>query len=275
MKTYPVTEVFINSSKLSHSMNFCRIPSLLFRLPGFGLSGPSPSRSSGFSLLLLAALLLSAAPALAQGTKLWTQSRFDEFEKGTPDGVQITSDGKLRSGPSAHELLTTPSSFVWSVATDKAGIVYLATGSPATVLRVNPEAKGDDRWVKLFETKAVAVQVLRVGPDGALYAATMPDGKVYRLKPDAAKPLDESTAEVVFDLSKIDSDGVKSGENKADDGKTSDNKTDSKNDNKARYIWDMTFDTGGGAVYSYGRTRVGVSNQCEPGEARRRDVFQE
>jgi hypothetical protein len=214
-------------------------------------------------------MLAACVPAMAQGTKLWTQSRFDEFEKGTPDGVQITSDGKLRSGPVAREVLTTPSSFVWSVATDKAGTVYLATGSPATVLRVNPgagnEGGGDDRWVKLFETKAVAVQVLRVGPDGALYAATMPDGKVYRIKPDEAKAgtkaLDESTAEVIFDLAKMD--GSKAGDPKSTDEKAVDGKTDS----KARYIWDMTFDaagrlyiaTGGpGAVY-----RVNVS-QAKP-----------
>ena len=274
MKTHPVTttEVFINSSKLSHSMNFCRISSFSLRLPskapGFKAAGRSLSSLRGSSFLLVAALLLATgASAAAQGTKLWSQSRFDEFEKGTPDGVQITSDGKLRSGPVAREMLTTPSSFVWSIATDKAGTVYLATGSPATVLRVNPEGKGDDRWVKLFETKAVAVQVLRVGPDGALYAATMPDGKVYRIKPDAAKAgakaLDESMAEVIFDLAKTQGDGAKAGDTKPADEKNSDGKTDS----KARYIWDMTFDaagrlyiaTGGpGAVY-----RVNVS-QAKP-----------
>jgi hypothetical protein len=61
-----------------------------------------------------------SAPLLAQGTKLWTQSRFEEFEKGTPQGVAIGSDGRLVSGPVASEVLTTPSSFVWSVAVDKA-----------------------------------------------------------------------------------------------------------------------------------------------------------
>ena len=252
---------YVNSSKLSDSMNLCRcFYSSPSRLPA----------SRGFSLFLSAALLLAAGlPAFSQGTKLWTQSRFDEFEKGTPDGVQITSDGKLRSGPVASEVLTTPSSFVWSVATDKDGNVYLATGSPATVLRVTPENRpgsksggnGDSRFVKLFETKALAVQALRVGPDGALYAATMPDGKVYRIKADTSTAVDESTAEVVFDLSKAEAakDDTKSTEaNKTTDGKT---------DGKAHYIWDMTFDSAGrlyvatggpGAVY-----RINV-RQSEP-----------
>jgi hypothetical protein len=252
----------MNLRRCFHPSSF-RLPSRLFR-------------SRGFSLLLPAALLLGVSvPALAQGTKLWTQSRFDEFEKGTPDGVQITSDGKLRSGPVATEVLTTPSSFVWSVATDKDGNVYLATGSPATVLRVTPEnrpgnsrvSKDDLRFVKLFETKALAVQVLRFGPDGSLYAATMPDGKVYRIKsgsgPDVSKTLDEASAEVVFDLSKA--------EGGKEDVKSSDSEDGKKTDSKARYIWDMTFDqagrlyvaTGGpGAVY-----RVDVSKAKPAAEA--------
>ena len=190
----------------------------------------------GFSIALAAALVASAGlTALAQGTRLWTQSRFDEFEKGTPDGVQITSDGKLRMGPTASEVVTTPSSFVWSVATDKAGTVYLATGSPATVLRI---AK-DGKITNLFESKAVTVQVLRIAPDGALYAATIPDGKVYRIQPDAAAAVNETNADVVFDLGKAESKGADG--NAADGAKTDGKPADS----KARYIWDMTFDSAG------------------------------
>jgi len=195
-----------------------------------------------------AGIAFSGLAASAQGTRLWTQSKFEEFEKGTPQGVAIGSDGKLRSGPAATEVLTTPSSFVWSVASSRNGI-YLGTGSPATVLRVNPDKT--DEQQKLFETKALAVEVVRVGPDGALYAATIPDGKVYRIKTDARTPADETTAEVVFDLAKFDAKPAETGT----DGKSSDGKAA---DSKARYIWDMTFDragklyvaTGGpGAVY--------------------------
>lgn len=223
-------------------MNFCRSSSP-FRLQS--------SVPFGFSLLVACLLTAwSCLAASAQGTRLWTQSKFEEFEKGTPQGVAIGSDGKLRAGPVAAEVLTTPSSFVWSVAAGKDGSIYLATGSPATVLKVSPGKTAEPRYTKLFETKAVAVQVVRVGPDGALYAATIPDGKVYRLKTDATTPADETTAEVVFDLGKVDA---------GPDAKTADSGSDAKSgDGKARYIWDMTFDragklyvaTGGpGAVY--------------------------
>jgi hypothetical protein len=204
-------------------------------------------------LIGTALVLVAAAPLSAQGTHLWTQSRFDELEKGVPQGVQITSDGKLRIGPSANEIVTTPSTYVWGVAADKAGIAYLATGSPSRVLRVTPDGK----TATLFETKALAVQALRLGPEGNLYAATLPDGKVYRLKTGASSAQDESTAEVVFDLAAMD--GVKPGAAKSevaidrsrgalDKGAAKNEETkveEAKPDAKSRYIWDMTFDTQG------------------------------
>ena len=255
-----------NSSKLSDSMNLRR---------GLCLSSSRLPGTRELSLLLPAALLLAVSmSALAQGTRLWTQSRFDEFEKGTPQGVQISSDGKLRNGPMATEMVTTPSSFVWSVAIGKDGGAYLGTGSPATVLRVNPDKTADPRFTKLFETKAVAVEVVRVGPDGALYAATIPDGKVYRIKPgsgpNAASALDENTAEVVFDLGRAGA-GLAEAEKTGDAEAANAKKPEGKTDGKARYIWDMTFDTAGrlyiatggpGAVY-----RIDVSKPKSVAEA--------
>ena len=204
---------------------------------------------SAFSVFALATALLAAAfaasqPAIAQTTRLWTQSQFEEFEKGTPQGVAIGSDGHLREGPGLTDLLTTPSTFVWSVAVDKSGVAYLGTGSPAAVLRVGPETGA--KPFALFETRDISVQVVRIGPDGALYAATLPSGKVYKLKADSTTRQDDATATVVFDAAKLD--GAKAA------GKA----VAQKPSTKSHYIWDMTFDSAGrlyiatgdpGAVY--------------------------
>jgi hypothetical protein len=157
---------------------------------------------SAFRLSALAALLtiIASFPASAQGTHLWTQSRLEEFEKGTPQGVPITSDGHLRTGSGLTELLTTPSTYVWSLAVDKSGTAYVGTASPAAVLRVGPNGKP----LTLFETKDLSVQVVRLGPDGAVYAATLPGGKVYRLKADTTAKQDDASAELVFDAAKLD-----------------------------------------------------------------------
>jgi hypothetical protein len=206
-----------------------------------------PIHFSWRPVLLGAALALAATqPAIAQGTHLWTQSKLEDFEKGTPQGVALTSDGHLREGPALSEVLTTPSTFVWSVAVDKNGTDYLGTASPATVLRVGSDGKP----FTLFETKDLSVQVVRLGSDGALYAATLPSGKVYRLKADATVKQDDASATVVFDAAAFDGthteqDKAKESGDKAD-AKTSEGKTDdTKTDAKAHYIWDMAFDSAG------------------------------
>jgi hypothetical protein len=209
------------------------------------------------------AVLITLA-AQAQGTHLWTQSRLDEFEKGIPQGVALSSDGHLREAPVLREALTTPSTFVWSIAVDKNGTAFLGTGSPAIVQRVGKDGKA----FTLFETRDLTVQSVRLGPDGALYAATVPSGKVYKLNPAATEKQDDSSATLIFDLAKqsgqtpddnkpekkSDSDEKKSGADKDDkDGSDKNGK-----DTKSHYIWDLAFDTAGklyiatggpGAVY--------------------------
>ena len=100
-----------------------RLPSLFSRLRGRMLEADRTNRRlrSAFTFpALLSALACSPALlAHAQGTHLWTQSRLEEFEKGTPQGVALSNDGRLREAPLLKETLTTPSTFVWSIAVDK------------------------------------------------------------------------------------------------------------------------------------------------------------
>ena len=226
------------------------------------VSKPTTCRfRSAWSLAALAAVLGTAVanslPALAQGTHLWTQSRIEEFEKGTPQGVALTSDGHLREGSGLTEVLTTPSTFVWSVAIDKSGTAFVGTAAPATVLRVGK----DGEPFTLFETRDVSVQVVRLGQDGALYAATLPSGKVYKLKADATTKQNEGSATVVFDAGKLDEGKAAETkpQEKASEGKEAEeNPSADKADGKSHYIWDLALDatgrlyiaTGGpGAVY--------------------------
>ena len=203
------------------------------------LSNPRPRVFPSVLLVLAAALATAAitAPVLAQGTRLWTQSRIEEFEKGTPKGVALTSDGHLLQGPATTEILTTPSTFVWSVAVDAQGTAYVGTASPASVLRIGKDAKP----FTLFETADLSAQVVRLGPDGSLYVATLPSGKVYRLHPDATAKQDESTATLLFDAAKLNA--PKSAPPEKTAAKPSD--ASEKSETKSHYIWDLTFDPKG------------------------------
>ncbi|MFZ0759488.1 MAG: hypothetical protein WAM69_06000 [Candidatus Sulfotelmatobacter sp.] len=146
-----------------------------------------PARKLFFFLLtgfLLADLSSSVlvSTALAEGTRTWEQSQFDELIKGTAAGVAIRSAGGLELAPTFKSLYVTPSTYIWAIAADDAGNLYVAAGAPARVYRITPEGKA----TIIFEPKELQVQALRTGPGGVIYAATAPDGKVYKLehKPD-------------------------------------------------------------------------------------------
>ncbi len=117
------------------------------------------------------------AAGLAQGTRTWRQSKYDEFEKGTPRGVAINSNGSLSLAPSFTALYTSPSSYVWSLVSDADGNVYAAAGSPARVYKIKPDGHASI----IFAPQELQVQALAIDGSGAIYAATSPDGKVYKI----------------------------------------------------------------------------------------------
>ncbi len=136
------------------------------------------------STLVLFIFALSAL-ALAEGTRTWEQSKYDELIKGTARGVALRSEGGIELAPAFKALATTPSTYIWSIASDSAGNIYAAAGSPARVYRITP----DGQSTTIFEPQELQVQALVVDrsekndKNGIVYAATAPDGKVYRLEP--------------------------------------------------------------------------------------------
>lgn len=117
-------------------------------------------------------------PVAAEGTRTWEQSKFDDLTKGTPTGVAIRSVGGLTLSPTFKSYYATPSTYIWAIAADEAGVLYVAAGAPARVYRIAPNGKA----TIIFEPKELQVQALRTGPGGVIYAATAPDGKVYKLE---------------------------------------------------------------------------------------------
>jgi len=131
------------------------------------------------AILFISLFSISVAlPLAAEGTRTWEQSRFDDLVKGTASGVAIRSSGGLELAPSFKLLYATPSTYIWAVAADDAGNAYAATGSPARVYRITPDGKS----TIIFEPQELQVQALKVGPGGVIFAATAPDGKVYKIE---------------------------------------------------------------------------------------------
>ncbi len=119
-------------------------------------------------------LLFAASLASAEGTRAWEQSKFDDLSKGTAKGVAIRSTGGLELAPALKPLFATPSTYIWAIASDASGALYVASGAPARIYRVTPDGTASI----IFEAKELQVQSIVAAKSGVLYAATNPDGKI-------------------------------------------------------------------------------------------------
>src|SRR5215472_4960536 len=134
--------------------------------------------------------LMLSCIAAAEGTRLWQQNKYDEFEKGTARSVAINSDGSLSLAPLFTALYTSPSAYFWDLVCDTEGNAFAAAGSPARVYRVTPDGKA----IAIFGPQELSVQALAIDPAGTIYAATSPDGKVYKLTRNVSAPPEKGKA---------------------------------------------------------------------------------
>src|SRR5579884_238070 len=130
------------------------------------------------SCVLLGAL---AVPVFAVDTRFWQQDEFTDFEKGNLNKISIRSDGRLFLAPALTEVLDSSAPYLWALALDASGNIYAGgggpTGSTSKLFRIAPDGK----WTTLAELPGLEIHAIAVDRKGVVYAATAPDGKVYRV----------------------------------------------------------------------------------------------
>jgi len=108
----------------------------------------------------------------------WIQSGAPDFLKGKFDGAFVNSTGEIKAAPAVKQIAQTSEPFVWSIAGDNAGNVYLGTGlssgNKARILKVDASGKQSVFW----QGDGVAVTALVIDSAGTLYAGVAPSGKV-------------------------------------------------------------------------------------------------
>jgi hypothetical protein len=191
------------------------------------------------TIVLLSTLLLpiiaASTIAFAEGTRTWEQSKFEELIKGTAHGTAFRSEGGLELAPAFKAVATTPSTYIWSIASDAGGNIYAAAGAPARVYRITP----DGQTATIFEPQELQVQALVVAKNGIVYAATAPDGKVYRLA--TTKRVAQAESRPLKTDAKISSDSS-----------TSSWSASVYFDPGAKYIWDLALDNAGNLYVATG-----------------------
>jgi outer membrane protein assembly factor BamB len=132
-------------------------------------------RSSAPRNVLAATLALVAPlPAMAAQPQFWKIEDARDFLDGRTEGLSIDSEGRLRLAPAARLVHDPEAPYVWCLARDPKGRVFIGTGNEGKVL-VAEGGKGS----VFFDATELEVHALAWGPDGRLYVGTSPDGKVY------------------------------------------------------------------------------------------------
>ena len=131
-----------------------------------------------------ALLLCVFLPLSAVETRLWEQSEQADFDKRILAGLSLSSDGRLSPAPVLREIHDASATFLWSIARDSKGTVFVGTGSVggsrSKLIQVDPNGGAKT----LVELDGMAIQAIAIDRQDRVYAATSLDGKVYRV--DAA-----------------------------------------------------------------------------------------
>ena len=164
------------------------------------------------------AFTIACSSAFAVETHVWDQSSQAEFARGTTKKVSIRSDGHVSLAPATKELDSTSIPYLWAVVQDSKGTLYYGGGAPTgattKIMALSPNGKP-----RVFaEVPGLEIHALAVDAQDRVYAAVLPDAKVYRI--DAAgKP------QLFFDP-------------------------------KAKYVWAMQFDRAGNLFLATGDTGI-------------------
>ncbi len=161
-------------------------------------------RSTVFCVPVLMLAALAALPALAEHTRWWRQSAFEEFDKCTAKGVALRSDCKLLLAPHFAEFADANLAYLLALRADAKGNLYAAGGSNAKVLRFDASGKTST----VFESMELSAQALALDSSGNLFVGTSPDGKVYKVTPSGQSSVffDPKT-KYIWDLA-VDKDGT-------------------------------------------------------------------
>ncbi len=127
---------------------------------------------------LVATLTLAflAASTFAVQPQFLRLSTMRDFLDGEIEGLSVDSSGRLSLAPSAVTGPDLGASAVWSIVADAQGTLFAGTGNSGKILKI------ENRTTQTFHDVAEAeVQALAFGPDGRLFAASNPDGRVYAI----------------------------------------------------------------------------------------------
>jgi hypothetical protein len=140
-------------------------------------------------LLCGTGLLACVLTCSAVETRFWQHDDQADFEKGHLDNLSLRSDGRLFLAPVFRDIFDSSTPYLWTVAADSKGNLYTGGGGSgngaAKLFIVDPSGKSR----VLTELDGLEIHALAVDRHDNIYAATDPDGKVYKIGRDGKAAL--------------------------------------------------------------------------------------
>ncbi len=135
----------------------------------------------------LVAAVLPAGPRLAAATpRIAVTAGARDFLAGDAKGVAVSADGRLTLGAALAPRAwpdDAADAAIFAAAADGSGRVFIATGGGLGRLFVSTGT-----GVKLvFTSPEPNLTAVAVAPDGSVYCASSPNGKIYRVDPKSTK----------------------------------------------------------------------------------------
>ncbi len=112
---------------------------------------------------------------LSGGTKSWVHGSQSDFEKGKLEKLSLRSDGRLSLAPTFTEVFDASTNYLWAVAEDSKGTLYVGGSGQDGKAKLYANGK------TLAELPGIEIHAIAVDRQDRVYAATSPDGKVYRV----------------------------------------------------------------------------------------------
>ena len=151
---------------------------------------------------ILAVAVLFAASALSAGPGFWQAATQADFLRGEVDQLSIDEHGRLTLGPELTRVHDVGAPFVWTAITGADGAIYLGTGNDGKINRIE-----SGKSSVFYDSTEMEVHALAPAPGGGLYAATSPDGRIYRLDAKGlATPFFDPDDKYIWSLA-VDRDG--------------------------------------------------------------------
>src|SRR5512132_3205625 len=96
--------------------------------------------------LLTAVLAACAVPAYGSSTTAWEMNSYQDFIKGTFQGVSLSRDGRVTLAPRLDTLFSSGQPAIWAVAAGPDGSLYVGTGHRGRLYRVKRDGTNEVIW---------------------------------------------------------------------------------------------------------------------------------